>query len=422
MVAHHPLSNGENTGAAGSVLVEFLKRVARPESFPPLFVFLIVTGYLIRPNPTWAFPFYAAMIPLGLWALWRHRHAVWLRDTGLLLSLLAIGWFGLSISWSVGASPERLAKYAGSWLTTSLFVGFGVMFFTSAPRPWQDRLFALLPWVAVLNTLLSIALWLHAGAPTRLHGWAETRHPILGANVMILAGIIALARPTASLSRPHRIAAAAALLCVTVFVLMTGSRGPLIAWGACIVVFGLLRGWGRVILPLMAAGVVATGLATVMLWDVPATSFPGPLDSLVDRIHSIVNRPSYRLEIWQMTLAEWTKAPVIGWGAATRASLSKAYLFPHSLYLSTLYYTGLIGMGLLVTLLIHLAVRVWRIPDREQRAFLGTLLTLPAVAGLTDLSGLIEGPGELWYILWLPVVIIIGRTFTPPPDEARCGS
>lgn len=402
-------------------LLDTLKRCVRPESFPAVFVFLILSGYLIRPNPTWAFTFYAAVLPLGLWTLWRHRNAPWLRDRGLLLALVAIGWFGLSVGWSVGADADRTLKYAGSWLLTTLFVVLGVAFFAVAPPRWRDRLFALLPWVAIINAMISIGLWMHNGMPTRLTGWAETRHSILGANVMIFAGVVALSRASMPLPRKERLVSVAAIVCVTAFVLLSGSRGAILTWLACVGVFGLLRGWTRTILVLGIIGAVAVGVAAVILWNVPTADLPASLGGVMEMIRSNVNRPSYRLEIWQMTLSEWAKAPIFGWGAAAQADLALAYRFPHSLYFSTLYYTGVVGAVLLVALLGHLALRVVRVRDPRERAFLAALFTLPAVAGLTDLSGLINGPGELWYILWLPVVIIIGRTFKQG-DETSCGS
>lgn len=351
----------------------------------------------------------------------RHRPVPWLRDPGVLLALAAVGWFGVSIAWSVGADTERLMKYAFSWLVTSVFVTLGVTFFCVASGRWQDRLFALLPWVAILNALISISLWIHHGMPNRLTGWAETRHSILGANVMIFAGVVALSRATTALPRKERLVALAALVCVTAFVLLSGSRGATLTWLACIGVFGLLRGWARVILTTGVLGAVAVGAAVLLLWNVPVADLPAPLGGVVEMVRSNVNRPSYRLEIWQMTLSEWAKAPVFGWGAAAQAAVAEAYQFPHSLYLSTLYYTGVIGAMLLMALLGHLALRALRAADPQERAFLAALLTLPVLAGLTDLSGLIDGPGELWYILWLPAVIIMGRTLGQG-DRSSCVS
>lgn len=396
------------------------QRLRRPETFAGVFVFLVVTGYLIRPNPTWAFPFYAALTPLTVWLVWREVRASsglgglpgWMRDPALWLGLGAAAWFGLSIAWTVAPRDDALFKYGGGWLTTSLFFVAGLAFFAHAPPRWPDRLMRFVPVAAILNALISIAFYVAAGTGGRLSGWAETRHPILGAEVMIFAGLLAVPQ----LGREHppaqRLIALAALVAVTVFVVMTGSRGPLLTWLACLGVYALLTGSRRLLASAVALGAAAAAAAVFVVWGPGPEVLPGAAGDLAAAVESNVNRPSYRLEIWGAALEASAARPVIGYGVATDSAFSRAYNFPHSVYLSALYYGGAIGLALVLALFAYAAWRVLQAPGGRTRGLLGGLLALPLVAGVTDLSAIIKGPSELWYILWLPLIFIFGMTRT----------
>ncbi|GAA0585703.1 O-antigen ligase family protein [Caenispirillum bisanense] len=386
----------------------------RPDVFAALFTVFVAAGYLVRPNPTWAFPFYALILPLTLWLVWRERHgAGWLRDPALLLALAAAGWYALSILWSVDPLPGAARKSASGWFTTSVFLLAGTAFFATAPAVWLRRLMLAVPAAAVVNAVLSLTLFaLDDGGQTRLHGWAETRHPILGANVMIFAGVLAL--PLLARDEPARVRllAAAALVAVTVFVLATGSRGPTLAWGAVLTVYAVLAGSRALIAAVVAAGGLAAAVGLVVASGIAPDSLPLPevLRGLLAAAQDNLNRPSYRMEIWSAAIGHGLERPLIGRGIAENGLFKQAYNFPHSLYVSAFYYTGVVGLALVLALLATLARRALRRAEGRLRALLAATLTLPAVAGLTDLGSIIRSPEENWYILWLPVVLVIGLT------------
>ena len=114
---------------------------------------------------------------------------------------------------------------------------------------------------------------------------------------------------------------------------------------------------------------------------------------------------SHRLEIWTQTLAVLRQAP--GWaawvGLGPGATIGRpGEDFPHNLLLSTAFYGGLIGLGLLLALLGLVALAAWRGPERPLRL---ALLVLVLGVGMTDLSNLAKGPSPMWYVVWVPLVL-----------------
>jgi O-antigen ligase len=367
-----------------------------------LFVAFLALGYLVRPNPLWAaLFFYASLVPAMLLLLWRDASArAVLRDPLVQLCLALMGWYWASLLWGHDQPPRRVQGYAVGIPFNAGFVLCCVLFFARAEEAWLRRLLAALAVAAALNAVFSIgshlALGLHRVEGARLAGWAETRHAILGAGVMGLG--LQAACFLALLLRDRRwvvLSLAAVGLCALAFILITGSRGPVLATAAFLLVFGLaVTGWRGVL-----AGAVLLGAALVAVFVLF-----GP-----DWVLHQLNRPSHRLPIWEVALARIAERPLLGHGVANHAIFGDPYFtFPHSLYLSALYYGGVVGAALLLAILCGALRRAALLADRRWRAFALASLASPMVFGLTDLGQPAVGPSELWYVLWLPVGAAIG--------------
>jgi O-antigen ligase len=96
--------------------------------------------------------------------------------------------------------------------------------------------------------------------------------------------------------------------------------------------------------------------------------------------------------------------------------------FPHNLFLSTLFYAGVIGLVMLLTLFALVGRIAWRQPRGVDRSMRIAMLVYPMLAGMTDLSILIKGPSPMWYMVWLPLIICMGSDRPPAaprqPDAA----
>lgn len=375
-------------------------RIFSGEAFSAAFTVFLLGGFLLRPNAVWAFIYYAAVLPTFLALAWRRRGAVSFADPALGWAFLAIAWFGLSLTWGIDQPPGKASRYLVSVVVNSTFVLCAYAFFAGAQVRWLTLLQRLLPLAAAANAVIAFAVSFSAGSggellSQRLSGWAETRHPILGADVMCIALMFALHRITHETAAPWRMAAVAAMALGVSFVLATGSRGPLlalVAGTACFIALSCPRRF-----PVVAIGAVAALAAAYAL-------VPGAAEFQ----HANLERNSYRLEIWREVIDLAQQRPLLGYGAANSHWFVRPDItFPHSLYMSALYYAGIVGLGLVIGLFGIAAVRAWR-DGGDNRPLLLALLAVTVVAGLTDVGQFVKSPSELWYILWLPLTLIFG--------------
>jgi hypothetical protein len=100
-------------------------------------------------------------------------------------------------------------------------------------------------------------------------------------------------------------------------------------------------------------------------------------------------------------------------GGSAGKDVGDVITFPHDLYLSLLFYSGVVGFGLFVAMA---GVLTWRLRPawwaggwrNAEWAWLSALWVNVLVAGLTDLGQITKGPGPLWFIVWVPVGLLLG--------------
>ncbi len=342
-----------------------------------LLLAVIGAGFVLAPEPVWAMSFYLLVLPGQLWRLRQARGRL---TAGEAVAVALIAWLGVATVWDRSGAGHAL------WLFNA---GCTVAFVLACAEMRGRDLASVMIAGGVVNAALAVARHLVAGAvEPRMPGWAETRQPILGAAIIGVMVLLALARALEG-RRPWAYGAAALL--GLGFIGLTGSRGPMLATGvALLVLVGATRrrhlGWG-----LGVALVVALAVALA----VPGAWWQGLL----------ARGGSHRLEIWTQTLAVLRQAP--GWaawvGLGPGATIGRpGEDFPHNLLLSTAFYGGLIGLGLLLALLGLVALAAWRGPERPLRL---ALLVLVLGVGMTDLSNLAKGPSPMWYVVWVPLVL-----------------
>ncbi|MBC7636383.1 MAG: O-antigen ligase family protein [Acetobacteraceae bacterium] len=343
-------------------------------------------GFAIVPNPSWAMLFYLAILPGA--GLRLARGADWPDDLGARLGVALIFWFTLTTLWDSMAGAHLIWVWNGA-CTLGLFItALATLREDAAAR---DKLLMVLIIGGLVNAVLAIGMFLHAPSD-RMTGWAETRHPILGAS--IIGGSVVLA--TGHMLRgQQRAVMAATIASGLLFIVLTGSRGPLIAiGGALVMLLAALR-------PRVLAG-AALGLMGAL--GAVFVASPGNLQAAFAR--AMERGWSNRLEIWDISLGKIAQTPIFGSGPATLLD-RPGENFPHNLVLSTWLYSGLIGVMLLLALLAFAARAAWSDADRIMRWTLLALLLHLALSGLTDLSQVTKGPGPMWYILWLPIVLAL---------------
>ncbi len=361
-----------------------------------LFVGFLIGGYILAPNPVWALVFYVALAPLSVWGLIRGHIRRPPMNGVVVIGMVVIGWFWMSLVWGSDQPVRQIVKYVGAGPSNLVFFLTGVSFFTTADVAWRRRFACGLALAGGANALVSILGYLHAHpSGARLTGYAETRHSILGAAVLSIAALHALHLFAGSSRWRERFLWGACVALAFTFVGLSGSRGPAISLGlATLAMTGLRR--RRIAVAMLTAAMVSVGAA----WYIDGFR-EWALDSLA--------RPSLRPEIWRDTLTLVSQKPLLGYGVGSQRLLSADNAtFPHSIYLSALFYGGAVGLVLLLALLASAIRRALKLPDRRDRALCAGLLLVPIVNGITDIGQAIKPPEAIWYILWVPLMIAAG--------------
>jgi O-antigen ligase len=340
--------------------------------------------------------FYLTLLPLVAWQCRRPPR------TGLAawLALSLIAWSGVTLLWSEGSFHRRIGFALGTLCTAAFVVALQSVF---ADPVWRRRWSSVLIWAAAGNaawSLLAGAASLLAGL--RILGWGVTRQPILGGAVMSLAYLTALSRASAPDCPPRRQNLyLAASLVMAAFVLAMQSRGALLAVAGGTILLIAARPWR------LRAG--AALLAAMAAWFIAA---PTALREHVSRL--ILERgTSHRFEIWRVTWGLIRQKPIFGHGLAATVPPSQTG-FPHSLILSLLFYSGVIGLALFAALASLAGFRLAKAATSADRAWVAAICASGLLAGLTDLGQITKGPGPIWFIIWAPLCLAL----TPPAAAA----
>ena len=120
---------------------------------------------------------------------------------------------------------------------------------------------------------------------------------------------------------------------------------------------------------------------------------------------------SFRPEIWQATITQWLNGNLmLGAGIQTAFDLYIApnkFMHPHSLYLSTLYYGGILGLGLLLMSIGRLFWVLLHKADLDVKTYALPLLVFGLVTLLFDGNRLVAKVDFLWLCFWLPVALTL---------------
>ena len=361
---------------------------------PALLLYLAAAFLLPKGNGS-AVVFYVTVLPCLLARLALPRAVPW-RDAGVVLALGLIAWSGLTLLWGEGGA-HRAGQFAADAIATLGFV-LALVLTLDAPhaRVWLAR---VLVWAGCINAAIAIVRgFLLPPVETldpRLWGWAISSHPILGSMVMTTAYLTALARGLSGTGARWPNVAAAGVMAV--FILMCESRGPIAAaWVATVFLAAGAKWRWR----LLVFGAVCAALWLLL----PAALHQHVIEVLMRR------GASHRVDIWADTLGQIRQRPWFGHGLGAQMHLAiggQDITFPHDLYLSLVYYSGVMGLTLFVAMAGVLARRLARTWDSEA-AWLAAMGLAVLVGGLTDLGQVTKGPGPMWLILWVPVGLILG--------------
>ena len=371
----------------------------------------LLAGFVTPGTPSWAFIFYITAIPAVLLTLlrgWRPD----LRNPALAAMLTLWFWSSLTILWNHHTNPH--GKTTMYWIVNALWTLVLVFNFISAqqaePRT-RSRVMSALVYGAAINATISMVLFVIKGdLTTRLWGWGISGNPVMGAAIMDICLLFALSE---GITNPRqRLPMAAAALPMIVFLSLSYSRAALIALAAAMLLIFL----GRRPLTALLVG-LAIAAAALVLWKFGAVLFPLLWSNLASR------GDDCHAELWRAAWQAIRANPIFGYGPSTTLPnlggvYCPPYPSPHNLYLSILFYSGAIGLVLFVATVALLWRHLHAVTSGFTRRLWLAVGLIPLIVGMTDLVQLIKGPSPMWYIIWMPMLLVLTLPGSSPSRAA----
>jgi O-antigen ligase len=384
-------------------------RVPGPECLAwPFIAFL--AGFFLIPDSKWHNNLFYAAVLLPALALLRPAHLAALGRTPLAcLAAALLAYLWLSGLWSVPFD-------AGAWLhegrrLVALLAFLAVSTLAAVAAPQQVRRgMRLVLLAAAVGAVVSLAAFYgEHRLSQRLEYAGRLYNPNVGAAAFGFAALVAwYGCVRAPKPWPVRLWWIGITAVLVLAVAAAQSRTALIA-----LVLLLTAGMGRHARLAVMAGVLAGG--GLLAWQ--AARGHDPL-ALAER------GLAYRPQIWAVTLDHIAERPWFGHGQLAPGEIHlpearfpnlevRDFEHPHSAYLATAYYGGIVGAALLAALLAAAARAAWR-----HRAAAGGAwsagFAYAAVCLITDGNRLLDSPHALWLYGWWPLALLAA-------EELRAG-
>ena len=357
-----------------------------------------LAGFFYIPNAVDLYKFYSVAVLLpGLLLLPRGLKLL----QGNILFMLVISYLVymmISPAWGDYFDWRAYFDYLRLALYMVVFVMATVLLFQRWPRQFSTVL-RTLSLLAALAALISLFLWSKNSIPgPRLVGIGILKNPNASGYVYGVMAVMNLAyvlewRGQTWLRALHIMA----VLSLFGFVVLTYSRGALLALAAACLVLFIGKRTRSVLFFAVTLGVI-----------IIFTYFYFPqVTTLLDRGEGV------RPDIWQALIFRIAEAPVWGHGYLSEQYVpiiienSTISLFAHNAYLATLRDGGVVGGLLLFTMLGTMGYQAWRLGRiRGDYRYLA-LFAFAMVCMMFDTDRLLTRPRELWLVLWLPMALVL---------------
>jgi len=321
-----------------------------------------------------------------------------LKTRTIKILYLFLLYFLVSLFWSQGPDIDAVYNIVRKELLVLFFV---ISLAWLWNQGYQEYLLRGLLLGAFVGVLLSIYYYyIHLGNDwqSRLEGFDRGGHAIKSP-VMYGAVLVTLFCCLDKIKR-YRWLAYIAMILFLLFVLLSQTRGILIAILASISVCLLLKGQVRTILAMLVAALIVLAYAYY-----------------ADIFSRMLTLQDVRYEIWQQAFRDWSLHPIFGFGIYPERevvlSSGVSYVHPHNIFISHLLYGGIVGLTLLILVWLSICFSAFRCWFSQRDLLPVGLFFYFTWVGLFDFSTLIKSADVEWVFFWFMVALIVAY-------EARC--
>ncbi len=311
----------------------------------------------------------------------------------LLINVASIGWS------SDKMDLEKFIQRSKMLVILPVFmVGF-VAFLLRYGWAWDVMIKAFIAGAFISAPLLVLFNIDHIMDGSRLNGWGKAENRVQCGVLYGLALLMAMAHIQAiqnffrSLNWQPLLAACTVCAIIALPFFLSYSRGPILAVAAVCGAMALLKGMSdrRWLIPL--GFVIASGIVILLLND------------------SILERGSNgRMQVWDQAIDIFMAKPWFGQGIASKFYYRIISVdgdpgiisHPHSIYLSALVHTGIVGLTVLLGSLLSGLYFAKKALCAGQASYF-ILIAFGAVLGFLDYGGYYTNFGGTWLVYWLPM-------------------
>lgn len=309
--------------------------------------------------------------------------------TGLLLYL------AISVIWSGGdESALKQIAFALLVLTFCLSIGYSIEHY---PR-YLYWLVLFIVLAAAINS--GYSLYLHYAMPDyqplpepRLFALGRLSNPVISALSYGFATLLCVFFVLTNKRLTSKILFAVIIVLFLGCIVLSGSRGvwPALLVGATAGILVHYEGHRKFQMIGITIAIIAVAGGALTLG----------LDAMLERALS------FRPEIW----AEFTRRTLdtnllLGVGMTADSTFqhpSQLIKHPHSIFIATFYYGGMIGLLLLIAMLGRAVWLIVLMPHGEIKTLAAMLLAFGVTATLVDGDEVLTKVNYLWLLIWLPV-------------------
>ena len=336
--------------------------------------------------------------------------------TFLLITLYLVYMF-CTLFWADSLGISDLSKYGRRVLYILIFLSVTIHLTQSYPT-FLQKLLALLCWTAAAFAIAKILSYYsqHPFPGTRLFGHGMLKLVFRPAS---LYGIIAIACTYLALHQRavkiNLLYLGPLLVCLS-YMLLAQSRGPLLSFTVSMLAWQL-SAWllhkegshNHRNRPLVVLALLSVLISALII--VNAEYFKLLL----------LSKSSYqvRLEIWGHLLVRIENAPWFGHGLTADSRITASdgitWLHPHSVYVGTLLYGGIVGLLLLIAVVIS---AIWQGFGRARKPINLTsaiMVLYGAICIAPNGNMLIHHPKPFWLFFWFPLALVVASELPGHP-------
>lgn len=377
--------------------------------FLPVSYTLFLLGFFFFPSSTFhcnffyvavAFPFLISifMKKVDLRSLFFNRI--------FLLSTIFLVYMFSTLFWADNCDLSDISRYGRRVLYVLIFLGVTIHLIQTYPN-FLHRLLVTLCWTAAIFAIGYIVFYYrqHPFPNARLSGFGQLENPIMASSVYGIVAIVCIYLFQQQRTVKMKLLYLGMLLVFLLYMLLAQSRGPLLACGVTILVWSLIGGFsykerdhGHLNNFLLLLLIISAAIAAMFIL------YPDFFKAHIFR------GTSYRPEIWGQSLLQTKNAPFLGHGLTADTLLIMSdgtkILHHHSVYMTTLFYGGIVGLLLLIVLA---GSAIWqgltRI-EKLQKFLLTCMLLYGIICMVTDGNTLIRHPKPIWLFFWFPISLV----------------